>query len=81
MLMTYWIGTRKQPYRPAVVSASKDAVHVRGLFPLRSGSMVEVSDLSAMEYLTNKTLRVERCVCGPDGLFHIDLKLASSTTD
>lgn len=73
MLMNYWIGNRRQPYRPAVVSSSNGHVQVCGLLPIRSGALVEIRDAQAHDAPQSQTLRVESCMCGPDGLFRIDL--------
>ncbi len=60
-------------YRPKLVYATSELVQVRGMMPLRLGLTVEVAFPGAAGAAV-----VERCNCGSDGLFLIDLRMTSA---
>ena len=77
MLVRCSIGGRLSAYRPSLVSASADSVQVRGMMPLRPGLTVEISLPGSAGKMAPQPSAaiVERCDCGADGLFLIELRL------
>lgn len=73
MLLRCDMAGRKTDYRPRSLDRVQDLIRLRGLLPLRIGSVVELP-----EGLTTPGLeraRVSRCECAGDGLYVIDLEI------